>query len=116
MPACGVLVEPHNVAVEVDPKGLGFESTGDFQDGECAVAQQKGVAMDRKKEVPHDVALGVDARGLSEDSRLGDVNGGERALAQQKAMSETTVPSHDVALGVDPRGIGVESTRHVEGG
>src|SRR6266581_941134 len=37
MGACGVVIDPHNTAFGVDPKGLGGGSTGDIDGGETVV-------------------------------------------------------------------------------
>src|SRR5258708_6548412 len=81
MGACGVAIDPHNVAFGVDPKGLGEGSTGDVDRGERALAQQKTMQAGGVRVVPHDVAFGVDPKGLGEGS-TGDIDGGERTIAQ----------------------------------
>src|SRR5206468_6857214 len=103
MGAGGVGIDPHNIAFGVDPKGPGEGSTGDVERSERIVvsvvvafspAQKKamgacGVAID-----PHDIAFGVDPKGLGERSP-GDVDRSERIVvsvvvahspAQKKAM------------------------------
>src|SRR5258708_9228424 len=64
-----------------------------------------------------DLAFGVDPRGLGEGT-TGDVDRGERALAQQKAMQAggVRIVPHDVAFGVDPKRLGEGSAGDVDGG
>jgi len=66
------------------------------------------------------IASGVDSMGLSESNSAGDIDGGERSLAQKIPMEASeVVPSvgpHDVSLGVDPIGEGAGSAGDVDGG
>src|SRR5260370_2130588 len=102
MGACGVAIDPHNIAFGVDPKGLGEGSTGDVDGGERALAQQKAMAAERRcARASHDVASGVDPKRLGEGS-TGDVDGGESTLAQHKTKQPggvTVAPDH-IATGV----------------
>ena len=118
---------PHNVASGVDPIGVGEQA----RDGdEHAIAQQKAIGKVQYRGsfvAPDDVASGVDPRdrGINNSvpwpagSWQRKIDGGERPLAQQKAMSTggVGIASHDVALGVDPRRPrAAGGTRNVDGG
>src|SRR5437773_1523817 len=64
---------------------------------------------------PHDVAMGIDRDGDGAVS-TGDVDSGERTVAQQKAMgfASLRVGPHDVAFEIDPKGQGSDSTGEVD--
>src|SRR2546428_401273 len=117
MGACGVAIDPHNIAFGVDPKGLGEGSTGDVDRSERTLAQKKTMQACGVKVAPHDVAFGVDPKGLGEGS-TGDLDGGERTPAQKKTMEAcgVRVVPHDVAFGVDPKGLGEGNTGDIDGG
>src|SRR6266508_2275962 len=133
MGACGVAIEPHNIAFGVDPKGLGEGSTGDVDRSERIVvsvvvafspAQKKamdacGVAIE-----PHNIAFGVYPKGLGEGSTV-YVDRSERIVvsvvvafspAQKKAMGAcgVAIDAHNIAFGVDPKGLGEGSTGDVD--
>src|SRR6266702_4686595 len=65
----------------------------------------------------HDVAAIVDIGGHAKGS-AGEIDRGETAPAQQKAMgyASTHVKSYDVAAGVDPPGLGGYSAREINRG
>src|SRR2546426_3938926 len=108
-------VDPGDVAFRVDALGLGERSPRKINGSEVALAQQKAMPCTTSINLGSDyIASGINLlwTGLH---CAGEINRGETAPAQQKAVrtSGITVSSHDLAFTVNPVAYGEQGAREI---
>jgi len=109
--------KPGDIPCVIDSKSLAKRGIGDGDNGEYAFAPREGsipVAIVEATNVvkAHHVTPGIDPRQESRESS-GEINRGEHAVAQEKAVA--TCVAHDVTVGGNPGSRGAEKAGDVDG-
>lgn len=115
----GQIIDTHNPARFIYPKGLGQERSGEVLGAEIAGDQREAMECPITiVEEAHDFPIRGDAGGGCQVQSAGKVNGGEAARAQQKAVGnprDIVVVANDLSPIVDPSGHRVHGTGKVDG-